>query len=79
MHQTLQNCPHGDQMQTGPHSCVHHSTEQLYQLAVEWSHDQQGACVGLQILRFTFRPRRMPDGVTLKLEHRGLRGSVGGR
>ena len=31
-----------------------------YQLAVEWSHDQEGAWEG-QILRLTFRPCRMPD------------------
>ena len=31
---------------THPRSCVQHSTEWQYQLAVEWSHDQRGACVG---------------------------------
>ena len=47
VHLPFQNCPHDDQMQTRPRSCVQDSPERQYQLAVEWSHDQQGACVGV--------------------------------
>ena len=35
-----------DQVQTRPQSCVQHSPEWQYQLAVEWRHDPQGTCVG---------------------------------